>query len=806
MFQDLKFTLRQLLKSPGFTLTAIVTLALGIGANAVVFSVLNALILKPVNVPNAQNLYQVQRFHYASQSYPDYLDLRDRNRTFESMALIHIQGPVGVDAGGSPSTAWPYMVSGNYFDALDIQPYLGRFFHGSDEKGMNSAPYVVLSYAYWRSHFDGDHGVVGRRVDINKHPLTVIGVAPPAFRGTELFFAPAFWIPIVEEPVVMDSKSLQYRGNHSPSVMGRLRPGVTPEQATADLNTLGAALAKTYPSDDEGIKFTLARPGLMGDELGGPARAFMAGLMLLAGLILLAACANLGSLFAARAADRAKEVALRLALGSRRGRILRQLLAEALLISLIGGAIGLAGGGAILQGLSAWQPIPNIPINVPVNPDARTYGVALLLALVSGFLFGIVPIRQILRADPWQTIRSGMSGTLKMHWFTLRDLLLIVQIAICAVLVTSSLVAVRGLVRSLHSNFGFQPRNALLVETDLNMAGYTGDHVPEMQRRMLSAAAAVPGVSSVGLVDQYPLGLGGSDSDVYTDTTTDFRPGTAVADAMNYNISPGYLDAAGTRLLAGRDLTMTDSKDAPNVALVNREFAVKIFGSVKKAIGGHFKFWNGTQRAEIVGVVEDGKYRTLTEDQKPAMFFSFQQHQSTGMALVVRSERDPVEMAAALERALYGLDSSLPLKTETWTGAMDAALFPSHVATVALGVLGLLGAMLAVTGVFGMASYIVSKRLRELGIRVALGAGRREILRTALGRALRLLAIGSVSGLALGLLATRLLSYIVYQASPQDPLVLAGVTITMLVLGLIAASIPARRALAVDPLILLREE
>jgi predicted permease len=807
MFQDLKFTLRQLLKSPGFTLTAIVTLALGIGANAVVFSVLNALILKPVNVPNAQNLYQVQRFQSGpSQSYLDYLDLRDRNRTFESMALIHIQGPMGVDSGGNASTAWSYMVSGNYFDTLGIQPYMGRFFHGSDEKGINSAPYVVLSYAYWLSRFDGDRGVVGRMVDINKHPLTVIGVAPPAFRGTELFFAPAFWIPIVEEPVVQGYNSLQYRGNHSPWVLGRLKPGVTPEQATADLNTLGAALAKAYPSDDEGIKFSLARPGLLGDMLSGPVRAFMAGLMLLAGLILLAACANLGSLFAARAADRAKEVALRLALGSRRGRILRQLLTEALLISLIGGAIGLAGGVVVLHGLSAWQPIPNIPINVPVNPDARTYGVALLLAIVSGLLFGMLPVRQIMRADPWQTIRSGSSGTLKMRWFTLRDLLLVVQIAICAVLVTSSLVAVRGLVRSLHSNFGFQPRNALLVETDLNMAGYTGDHVPEMQRRMLSAAVAIPGVSSVGLVDQFPLGLGGSDSDVYTDTTTDFRPRNQAADAMNYIVSPGYLDAAGTRLLAGRDLSLSDGKDAPNVALVNREFAVKIFGSVQKAIGGHFKFWGGSQRAEIVGVVEDGKYRALIEDQRPAMFFSFQQHQSTGMALVVRSGRDPAEMAAALERALHGLDSSLPLKTETWTGAMNAALFAPHVATVALGVLGLLGAMLAVTGVFGMASYIVSKRLRELGIRVALGAGRREILRTALGRALRLLAIGSVAGLALGLLATRLLSHIVYQASPQDPLVLAGVTITMLALGLVAASIPARRALAVDPLILLREE
>jgi hypothetical protein len=309
----------------------------------------------------------------------------------------------------------------------------------------------------------------------------------------------------------------------------------------------------------------------------------------------------------------------------------------------------------------------------------------------------------------------------------------------------------------------------------------------------------------VGYIDMLPLGLGGSDSDVFSDSTTDFRPTTAVADAMNYNISPGYLEAAGTRLLAGRNLTVHDDAKAPVVALVNRRFALKVFGSVDKAIGGHFKFWGG-MRAEIVGVVEDGKYRTMTEDQQPAMFFSFQQHKASGTWLVVRSRRTPQEIAVALDRTVHGLDSGLPIVIRTWTAEMDSALFAARVATVALGILGLLGAMLAVTGVFGMASYVVSKRLRELGIRMALGAGRGQVLRASLGRAFRLLAIGSVAGLALGVLATRVLSFIVYQATPKDPLVLGGVSVTMLLLGLIAAWIPARRALAVDPLVLLREE
>jgi predicted permease len=398
-----------------------------------------------------------------------------------------------------------------------------------------------------------------------------------------------------------------------------------------------------------------------------------------------------------------------------------------------------------------------------------------------------------------------MSGVARHSRFTMRDMLLAVQIAICAVLVTSSLVAVRGLARSIHGNFGFVPQHVMLVETELHMAGYDGDRVPQMQRRMMDAAAAIPGVTAAGYTDHLALGLGGGDSFVYSDSTTDFRPTNMVADAMDYHISPDFLQAAGTRLLAGRDLSFHDDSKAPNVALVNRQFAVKVFGSVEKAVGGHFKFYNGS-RAEVVGVVENGKYRTLTEDQQPAMFFSFLQQKGSGTFMLVRSKRDPQEIAGALQRAMRGLDPGLPFVVRTWNEEMGTALFAARVATVALGVLGLLGAMLAVTGIFGLASYTVSKRLRELGIRMALGARRNEVLRAALGRAFVLLSVGSVSGLVLGILASRVLSHIVYQAGPKDPLVLGGVVLTMLVLGVVASWIPAQKALAVDPIILLREQ
>lgn len=810
MTADLRLALRQLRKSPGFAITAVLTLAFAIGANAIVFSVLNALILHPLNVPRAESLFMVERVFGSgtspSHSYPDYRDLRDRNQSFDQLVSYNIIGAVGLDSGsGKPAVIWPYMVTGNYFDALGIQPYLGRFLHASDEHGANSVQEIVLSYALWHSYFNADPSVVGRTVQLNKHPFTIIGVAPPAFRGTELFFAPDLWAPLVNLPQISEWYSLESRGNHSSWIIGHLKPGVTPQAATSDLNTIAAALAKTNPKDDDGLKLVLSHPGLIGNTLGKPTRAFMAGLMLLSGLILLAACANLGSLFTARAADRAREIAVRIALGSNRTLILRQLLTEAVLVSLAGGASGMATAVVILRLLSTWRPIPTVPINIPVNPDATTYALALILAIVSGLLFGIVPVRQILRNDPWQIIRTGGATTSAARRVTLRDILLGLQIAICAVLVTASLVAVRGLARSLESNYGIQPAGVMLAKTDLKMAGYEKDQWVPMQKKMLAAATAIPGVTSAAYVDRLPLSIGNSDSDVYADSTTDYRPTNAVADAHQFDVSPDYFRAAGTTLLAGRSFTMDDADPNPFVAVVNREFARKVFGSVDKAVGNHFKVWGGT-RVLVVGVAEDGKYQTLTEDQKPAMFFSFLQQPNSNTWLLVRSQRPPEEIAAALSRSTRALDPAMPISVFTWTNELDSALFAARVATVALGVLGLLGAMLAVTGIFGMASYTVSKRLREFGIRIALGASQRKVLGAALGRAFRLLAIGSIAGVILGLLATRVLSSIVYQATPHDPLILASVALIMLAIGLVAAWLPARRALAVDPMILLREE
>jgi predicted permease len=804
--RDIRYSLRVLRKSPGFTFVAVLTLALAIGANAVVFGILNALILRPMNLPQVQSLYGIDRVgeDTPTQSYPDYLDLRDRNRSFDGLAAYRIT-EAGLDTGENPSSVFLFETSGNYFDVLRIQPFLGRFFHASDEHGPNSAPYIVLSYAYWHTRFQDDRGVIGRVVQIDKHPFTIVGVAPPEFHGTLVFAYPDFFLPMVNVEQVEGSNPLNDRGSSWVYLaLGHLKAGVTPTQAIADLNSIGSYLEKTYPKYDGHVNYSLSRPSLYGDFLGSRVRAFVTGLMLLAGLILAAACANLGSLFAARAADRTREVALRLALGASPARILRQLFTEALLISLLGGAVGLWGSVALLHGLSAWQPVPRFPIHVALNPDANVYGIALVLALVSGLLFSLVPVRQVLRTDPYQIVKSGSTGTVGRR-ITLRDLLLVVQIAICALLVTSSMVAVRGLVRSMHSNFGFEQRNVLLVSTALRMAGYQGDQVPAMQRRMIDAVQKIPGVESVGLIDWMPFSGGGDDSPVFTGEMTDLRPSNAVALPFWFSISPEYFHAAGTALLSGRTFTWHDNKNAPRVAVVNQEFARKIFGSPTNAIGKTYKIQDGT-RIQVVGIEENGKYRYLTEDPQPAMFFPMLQAPSSGTSLVVRSNRDSQQLATAIRSTLRDLDSGLPSYIESWNRQLDLAMFPSRVATVSLGVMGVLGAMLSITGIFGMAAYSVSKRLKELGIRLALGAQPKEVLQAALGRAVKLLVVGSAAGLILGILASRVLAYIVYQATPRDPLVLAGVVLSMLLLGLLATWIPAQRALSLDPLTLLREE
>lgn len=804
IWRDLRYAARQLRRSPAFTVTALVTLILGIGTNVVVFSVLNALVLRPLDVPKPAGLYNVvhKQPAYDNHSYPDYLDFQNKNSTFSDMAAYRLD-TAGLSTKDAAYKCWYYRVSGNYFDTLGVQSEHGRLFHATDEHGPNSAPYIVLSHAFWRKRFHSDRGVIGTTVDINKHSFTVIGVAPAAFHGADLFLWPDFWMPMVDNPDSQDTNFLSNRSTHNIWVLGKLKPDVTPQQATDNLNAIAHELARQNRADD-GLSARLVKPGLMGDQLGDPARSFLAGIMLLAFLVLLAACANLASLFAARMADRSRELAIRLAMGSSRWHVLRQLLAESVLISVLGGALGTLFSTILLNALTRWQPFAEFPIHVAVSPDAGVYRVALLLSIGSGIVCGLLPARQIWATDSAQVMKSGAGGTLVFRHFTLRDLLLGIQITLCTLLVTSSFVALRGMQRSLHAPLGFEPDGVLLAETDLHMGGHSDASIAQIRKHMLEEISHIPGVISVGIIDETPLGTGGSSTPVYRMGTTDFRMSNSALGAKYFSISPGYLEAAGTHLLGGRDFTWHDDAKAPNVAIVNQTFAHAMFGNtsplgLRFALGEKFSY-------EIVGVVENGKYESLTETPWAAVFFPLEQNRDSDTSLMVRSPLPPAEILPEVRRVLAQIDASLPFVFHTWPDALGFVLFPARVATATLGVLGLLATMLAVTGIFGMAMYSVSRRMKEFGIRVALGAQAAELMRSALSRPLILLLSGSAAGLLLGVMASRLLAQIVYEATSRDPLVLAGVVVTMALLGFLATWIPAQRALGVHPARLLREE
>jgi predicted permease len=477
----------------------------------------------------------------------------------------------------------------------------------------------------------------------------------------------------------------------------------------------------------------------------------------------------------------------------------RQLLTEAVMVSLMGGAAGLVSAYLLLGVLNRSDPFVGA---VTVTVDARVYLAGLALTLGSALLFGMGPAWQTCQSSPLQMMKGGPVDAMCLRRFALRDLLLGAQIAICTLLVTASLVAVRGMVRALHVPLGFQPQGAMLADLDLSQVGQADDAAVQT-KAVIEAARSIPGVTAAGAVNRTPFTGGMHGIPIFRPGTTEFNVNNSVLATYVFTMSPGYLEAAGTRLLGGRDVSWHDTTKTPFVAIVNETFARKMWGETP-AIGQRFIVRGNL--AEVVGVAEDGKYHDLEESPQPAVYLSLSQSEQSETVLVVRSRRAPGEMAAALGRTLSGIEPDAPIAVQNWSDALEGELFPARAATVALGVMGLLAAMLAVTGIFGMAAYSVSRRTKELGIRVALGARQTQVMSAAVGRPIVLLGAGSVVGLLSGVFATRLLGQIVYQANPRDPVVVGGSVLTMALLGIAASAIPACRALAVDPSKLMREE
>ncbi len=596
----------------GVRFAALASLALGIGVNTLVFSVASGLVLRPLPIDRPDALAFVMNGSGPGLSYPAYRDLRDRATTLSGVAGYRI-APMSLEHDRTASRAWGYLVTGDYYDVLGVHPAAGRVFKPADARPPAQSPVAVLSYAYWMSRFGGSPAVIGSIIRVNGLPYTVFGVTPAGFFGTEIFYRPDLFVPMTMQPQIEARSSwLEERSVQDLFVVGRLRPQVPPAQAQADLTTLSAALAREYPATDEGMALRLTPPGLLGDTLRGPMKAFSFGILFLAMLVLLMACVNLAVMLTARGADRRRELAIRLSIGAGAGRIVRQLLTETLLSSLVGGAIGLGLALAASRVLSAWRPPVDVPIQFDVTPDLRVFLFALAVATIAGVSFGLAPALQASRTDA-QAALKGLDGRPgRRRAWAMRDVLVAAQVAVCFVLVAGCLLALRGLQSALTMPIGFRPEGVTMVGYDVGLAGYTPARGAEFEGRAIEAVRRLPGVDRAAYADTIPLYLNQSNSGVVPEDHPDL-PVSERQSASRFEVSNDFFTTLGIRLVAGRPLEVSDTAASPLVAVVNETFARKVFHTTSPLgrrfrDGGHKSGW-----VEVVGVAEDGKYQSLSE-------------------------------------------------------------------------------------------------------------------------------------------------------------------------------------------------
>ena len=801
---DARYALRTLRKSPSFTAVAVLTLALGIGANTAVFSVVNGLVLRSLPVERPNELIFLENARYGpGQSFPNYKDLRDGNHTFAGLVGYRI-APMEMETDTGPQRIWGYLATGNYFDVLGVHPVLGRFFNQSEDRHPGGNPYAVLSYSAWRSRFGADPAIVGKTIRLNRLPYTVLGVAPPDFHGTELFYWPEVWVPMMMEPRIESNAWLDERDTWNTWIVGRLKPKVSPTQAEADLNAVAAEMARQFPDVNGDLHFKVTKPGLIGNTVGTPAKAFALGVLVLAALVLLAACTNLASMFTARATDRLRELAVRLAIGAGRGRVVRQVLTETLLLSLVGGGAGYVLAAFLARALSRWRAPMDFPVQFDVEPDWRVFLFALASAIIAGALFGSAPAWRVSRIDPNAALR-GASTAWGRGRLALRDLLVVVQVALCFVLVSASFLALQGLQQALEMNLGFRPQQVATAAFELNLAGYTPERGRAFQQQALQAIQQLPGVQSAAYSNSVPLSIDQSHTGVFPADKTDLQPSDRIGVAF-YQVSPGFFATMGTKLLAGREFTWHDDTKSPQVAIVNLAFARRILHN-PDAVGKHFRGGVLGPFAEVIGVVEDGKYESLTESPEPVVFWSILQSYNSTTTVEVKSALPATQMVAEIRQAIARLDPELPLYgVGSLEQMLGFAFFPTRAAAIALSAFGILAIMLATTGIHGLVAYAVSRRTHEIGIRMAIGARPGEVLRLVLGKTAALLVLGSLVGLTLALAVGQAISSVVYEMQPRDPLVILSAWIAIALLGLFASWSPARRAMRVDPMVALRYE
>ena len=821
LWQDLRYGVRMLAGSPGFTIVAVLSLAIGIGANCAIFSFADALILRPLPVPRPGEVYTVgsttavEAFGASAiiSSYPDYLDVRDRSHSFDGLAAFtHVTAGFATDRAATPKLKMGMLASGNLFTVMRIEPVLGRAFRPEEDQVAGRDAVVVLGHALWEQEFASDAGSLGRRILLDGHEFTVIGVAPEEFTGLDQYVRADFFVPIHTAAwLLTDPKaaSLQARDARNLTLKGRLVPTVSLAAAQAELTTIGTDLARAYPDTNKNRRLVV-RTELQARMAEDPPDATLAAMLAaLALLVLFVACANVAGLLTSRAPVRAREMALRLAIGAGRGRLVRQLITESLLIAIAGGAMGLVVGYAGMLLFRQIEIPTDFPITLAFRLDRRALVFSLLVSVVSALLFGLVPALHAGRADLTAVMKSGDSVApgRRRRWG--RAVLVVGQVAVSVVVLVVALFMYRGFARQLASGPGYRTDHLLLMSVDTSLVRYSDAQSAQFFKELADRAREVAGVVDVSLSTGIPMANDSVGAETVVPEGYSFPPGKDNATVFMSRIDEHYFDVMGLPLLRGRNFTATDDAPAPRVAIVNEQFA-KRYWPGQDPIGKRMRLPNQSDAwVEVIGLAKTSKYIFIAEPPTEFVYFPYRQKTPKRMAILAQSAGDPGALAAPLRETIHRLDANMPVYN---VRTMDAlyriraiSVFNVLISTVAA--LGLMGLGLAIVGLYGLVAYAAARRTREIGIRMAIGAGQRDVLQLVIRQGMALASVGLGVGLLASIGAGQLLRAAFPSGNDQrDPVALLIVMPIVLAVTALAAFIPARRASRIDPTRALRHD
>ena len=812
LWQDIQYGLRMMRRAPGFTAVAILSLALGIGANTAIFTLANAVLWEPLPVRDPSRLVSINTTDERNQGFmgisqPNFTDLRDHSHQFSGMYCL-TGGPVNVLIGREPKQLIAFVVSGNYFDVLGAKPMLGRTFYADEDQQPGRNPVLVLSYSSWQRDFAADPSIVGKQITLNNGNFNVIGVMPKGFNGTNPLFAPSMWIPLAMHDQVLTGTAKQWFNERRAllfQAVGRLKPGVSREQAESELKSIFSGLVQNYPVPNRGRSVAL-RPLLEANAGPGNVLARAAALMMvIVGLVLLIACANIANLLLARASGRSKEIAVRLALGASRGRLMTQLVIESLLLSLAGAALGL--GVAVFARDLLWNLRPPFLQNSPLELglDGRVLVFTLGVAILTGVLFGLAPALQITRPDLVLELKEkstqAASGPNRGR---LRSGLVVIELAFALITLVAAGLFLVSLRNAQQIDPGFDAKHLAVLSMDLGAQGYSQPQAHDFFKAVQERVSAIPGVAAASLADNTPLFGGGFARSVFPEGT-DVNQRNGVLVAVD-TIAPHYFDTLRIPLLKGRDLDEQVRANDPKYCVVNESFAKRFFPG-QDPIGKRFKFFGDNDYTQVIGLVKDSKYNTVGEESTPYIYLPDEQNFAPAMTLFVRAKGDPGGVLPAVRSQVQAMDPHLPL-TDVYVmdNIMSQALWGPRIAASLLAVFAGVALVLAAIGIYGVMSYSVTQRVREIGIRMALGARPRDVLRMLLRQGMVLVCIGLGGGLLVAFLLARLIAQLLYDVHPTNPLTFAAVTVLLAIVGLLASFLPAQRAMRVEPMEALRYE